>query len=259
MRLVRGFERFAASHVTLAETGATADHLAQINALPGVLKPLAASDVFVRGIRLCNDQPFKDGRRRITRNGIEQIAGKMRGVPMMLNHDVYSREALPVGRAFAGSVETVGEVQWAAALFYVLRDAAGQGEALIEAIDGGQLTEASIGMYAASFTCSVCGKEVGDPECKHVAGMDYGDKGGLCLYEYDGIEEVEEFSAVMSGMIEGTHYFLAASRQHPDALDPDEMEAAAVLNALGKTVEEQIAAYFEQPARDPWQAFKKSA
>jgi hypothetical protein len=208
--------------------------LAEINALPGVLSTLTADDLSVFGLWLVNDMPFKDGRRAIATDAVDSIARMMPGTPYMVNHAVYPGDprVLPVGTAFRGlsSLDANG-AKWAGPLLYVLNEQPFvNGRGLSAAISGGQVTEASIGMYCDSFACSICGEQAGD--CEHVAGMDYGQDGGMCVYVYDGISEVEEFSAVMSGAISGTRYFkIAASEQHDGALDPDEVEARVLARA----------------------------
>lgn len=204
--------------------------LRQINTLPGVLTPLEESDLAgVRGCFLVNDLPFKDGGRRIKTQAVQQIAQLMRGVPFIFNHEMFGTAAIPAGRAFGSVTATAPSgAFWAGPRFYIqnrhpLIDPVG----LVAAIDGGTMTEQSIGMYAESFTCSICGEEAGD--CDHVPRAMY--DGRKCLWEYDQITEAEEFSAVISGAIDGTSYFVAAADTRDGAIDPDELEADAVARA----------------------------
>jgi hypothetical protein len=265
MRLLRGAEKLGASFVQLGGSGASDEHLALINGLtdkeghPLTLKPLTADEVFVRGIRLCNDLPFKDGRRRITRAGLKQIVDRLPGVPVMINHAIYPGDPriLPVGRTFAGRLTKEDGVTWAEALFYTLRDhPLIDTTALVGAVDGGLVTQASIGMYALSYSCSVCGEQVG-MDHEHAPGATY-DK-VVCFFEYEDIDEVEEWSMLASGMIRGTHYIAAGSEpreaESPDALD----ESALALSRASVRPDSPIGDYFEQPTTDPWADFKRTA
>jgi len=204
--------------------------LAQINTLPGVLKPLEATDLAgVRGSFLVNDLPFKDGGRRIKTSGVQQIAALLRGAPFILNHETFGTLALSVGRAFGAVTATAPSgAFWAGPRFYVqnqhpLFDT----EALVACIDGGTFNEQSVGMYAHSFTCSICGEDAGD--CDHAPRAQY--DGRTCLWEYDDVDEVDEFSGVMSGAIDGTRYFLAAKDERDDVVDADALEAQVIERA----------------------------
>ena len=220
--------------VWLAADGApkppTPKQLAKINALPGVLRPLAADEVTVLGILLVNDQPFKDGRRVIRTSALKPIAKLMPGVKVAMNHDVYSRDgARAVGRAFDADVVKDGETSWVLVWWYSLNG--GLTGELVREVVGGLTTEASIAMLASVCECSICGGNWG--MCKHYeqAGSKVGGK--RCLAELDGIERVIEFSFVFSGMVEGTRFLVAASEngEAVEAVDLDELE-----KGLGKPV-----------------------
>lgn len=238
-RLYRIRETFAG-----AQQGAGLEHprpvrpdmascLAEINSLPGVLEPLTEADTTVLGLWLCNDAPFKDGRRMIATKGVRQITGLLRGAPYMMNHDVFSPQAIPMGRAFRGvQAKAKDGVTWCGPLFHVQHEhPIVNGKGLARSIEGGTISQASVGMYAGSFSCTICNEQAGD--CEHVPGMDYGKDGGKCLFAYSDINEVEEFSAVMSGAVEGTGYFAVAAANEPraGALDPDAIEAQVLERA----------------------------
>ena len=99
-------------------------HLEAINALPGVLRQLTAADVIVRGVNLLNDQPLKDGRRRVSSNLLRQMSAASAGVPVMLDHAESKMDAIamPVATCFSGACtqDTEGKT-WLSQLFYFVR------------------------------------------------------------------------------------------------------------------------------------------
>lgn len=62
---------------------------------------------------------------------------------------------------------------------YMLRTAAN--EQLIAEIEGGIKRETSIGCAVGERVCSICGRSMGDAECGHVPGREYGGKKCHCI------------------------------------------------------------------------------
>lgn len=195
--------------------------MAKINALPGVLAPLKAEDVVVRGVAVMNDAPFNDGRRRIRTAAVRRLVEMAVGVPVMLNHDTWSREAIPVGRTFEGSLRMEGGVTWGDLGFYMLRDVGG--EELAVALDGGQITEASIGVYFRKSLCSIDDGSIW--ECDHQPGARY--DGRTCYLEYDDPELFDEWSFVYRGAVKGTRFFRLAAAEQVESEDAEEAAARA--------------------------------
>jgi hypothetical protein len=197
--------------------------LADINAMPGVLKPLTAEDVTIRGAMLVNDAPLKDGKRRLTVSLLDEMAKAAPGVKVLRDHAGARRpftEVIPVGRTIrADLVQDASGVNWLRAYYYMANG--DESEELANKVDAGVIDQCSVGFYAKDLTCSVCGADAG--ECDHVPGATY--EGATCLWEYSNLAEFEEWSFVDEGMADGTHFFLAASARGIDVMRDDELEA----------------------------------
>lgn len=275
MRILRVREHVP---VRLAETPKppTPAQLSTINRLPGVLMPLNADDVTVLRTYLVNDQPFKDGRRVIRSAALTQIAKLMPGVKVAMNHDVFTRDATrALGRSIDAEVVREDGASWVVVSWYTLNGGT-TGEVVREVL-GGLITEASIAMLCSVCECSICGGNWG--MCKHYeqAGQKVGGK--RCLAELDGVERVMEWSYVFSGMVEGTHFRVAASEGEEGELagvvDLEDLEKAVTVppgvytaEHLEKMIEalatmelteahrvrlgEILAAAAARPPRDPW-------
>ena len=196
------------------EGGASDEVLAKINAMPGVLRPLTADEIAVRKVWLCNDRPFKDKVRQFPAAELVKLAGMMSGVPVMAAHPSYmpGREGLPLGTSIDGRVEQDADgVTWLVVRYYVLLEQPfANGRGIVNAIDGGQFKEGSIGFMYESLRCSVCARDLFDEDCEHAPGKEY--DGKMCMAEVTGVLEVDEWSFVYSGMVNGTHFRMAASR-----------------------------------------------
>lgn len=215
--------------------GATPEHMALINALPQVLVPLNADQVYVRGMYVANDQVWKDGRRIFDPSALAEIVGLMRGIPVQINHDTFGASGLPVGRWFdAALIVNPDGSRWVKALFYLPADEANA--QLVARIDAGAVSEGSLQLEFSTYQCSIDGEPVG--ECPHMPGDIY--DGVTALAVVKDVTSVWEASLVWSGMLEGTSMFIAASR-HSAAIPAEEMEARAAAK--------------NRAARDPWHNF----
>jgi len=196
-------------------SGATAEHLAQINKMPMVLEPLKAEDVFVRGVYALNDQPMH-GNLSVETSGVEFVARQARGVPVLCNHDtgfMSGRDALPVGRVFAGEVAREAGATWARLLFWM--PATDANAELVQRMDGGAIAENSVSIGYRTTECTVCRGDLW--ECSHVPGESYG--GVLCAGVVRGVEEFYETSLVWAGRAKGTRFFMAAGRDLGSTFD----------------------------------------
>lgn len=218
----------------------TPEDLARINALPGVLVPYAGDDLYVRHMEAISDRVLKLGW-RIPAEEMPTIARLAVLKPVMCNHDTFSgRDALPVGTVYAGKVEKAEDGATLVVLSFFAARTAGNTE-LIQRIDGGNITEDSIGFGFEDLVCNVC---AGDYEkCPHAAGETY--SGKLCVPEARNVREFREVSLVYEGAAQGTRFRMAASAA-----------ACALPEFPGKPAPGTLAALFA-PRRPPltWEQF----
>jgi hypothetical protein len=183
------------------------EQLAKINAMPQVKRPLTAEQVYVRGSWAINDQPWHNGY-RIETPGIQKIAELAIGAPVQANHDTYSGiDALPAGRIFDGSLaRRVDGSTWALLwAWFVETDLTTE---LVQRMDGGAISEASIQILFEELECSICETDMYD--CAHVPLQMY--DGKPCEAIVRGVTDFLELSMVWAGMAKGTEWILAASR-----------------------------------------------
>jgi hypothetical protein len=229
--------------------GATPEHMALINALPQVLVPLTADQVYVRGMYIANDQVWKDGRRIFHPSALAEIVALMRGIPVQINHDTFGATGLPVGRWFdAALIVKPDGSQWIRALFFLPADDANA--QLIARIDAGAVSEGSLQIEFSTYECSICGEPVGD--CPHMPGDEY--DGVTALAVVKDVTSVWEASLVWSGMLEGTSMFIAASR-HSAAIPAEEMEARAA--AKRRAIEDPWARFWASTSQGAWDDYMK--
>jgi len=215
-RLKYGLERS-----TFAAREVTDPIMERINALPGVLEPLAAEDVVVLNADAWNDAEFKDGRRRIRTAAAKRLAPMAAGVPVLIDHPEGlggGREALPHGRIIEARERFENGVTWGNVDFYLLRNVFDGGE-YAKAITGGLITENSVGVFFQKQECSICMGSIW--ECDHALGATY--DGKKCLLEYDAPEIFDEWSFVYSGAVKGTRFYKLAAG---NAVEAEDAEAA---------------------------------
>jgi len=191
----------------LPPSGASAEQLAAINRMPQVLRPLAESDVYVRGVYAINDQQMWNGY-RIETPGVLKIAALAVGRPVLANHDTYGGfDSLPAGRVFAGDgLRRADGSTWA-----VLSAWFPQTEfttELVQRIDGGAIGEVSVQILVDLLECSICKTDLW--ECAHVPLQSY--DGKQCEAIVRGVTDFLELSMVWAGMAKGTSWFMAAAR-----------------------------------------------
>lgn len=201
--------RFAAPSGTAARdgwpvSGATDAHLAAINALPGVLKPLTAADVFVRECDAINSLRLKNGLRIDRDAELAAIATLCVGKGIHLNHDTWTGEGLPQGRIFAASF-TSGSPSVVRQWFYIVADE--ETAKLVNKIDCGAISEVSVSFGHDELLCSICNTDLS--KCAHWP-MDVYD-GKTCEGLVRGVTEYFETSLVWQGMANDTAIRMAAS------------------------------------------------
>jgi hypothetical protein len=198
-------------------SGASDAHLALINALPGVLKPMTAADVFVRSCDAINDLPMKNGL-RLGLAELAAITALSPGKGVHRNHDTYTAEGgLPIGRLFAASLDS--SQQWPANLpepymgarmntvvqdFYIV--ATDEGADLVRLIDSAAISEVSVSFMHDAIICSICNTDLS--ECAHWPLEVY--DGQVCEGLVRGVTEYLETSLVWQGMANDTRIKMAA-------------------------------------------------
>ena len=128
---------------------------------------VAAEDVYVFSVRLCDDQVDRDDE-RFSEACIRELAALFVGKTGIMDH-AWSAEK-QVARIFDTEVLTQNGVTILKGWAYMLRGAETDG--LIRQIEGGIKKEVSIGCAVRRKMCSICGEEYG--ACGHVKGETYG-------------------------------------------------------------------------------------
>lgn len=168
---MRHVQTFEAGFAKRQSATPTEDELALINNY--ALEPLTAEDVYVREMRLTNDQWGKHHvrmSRGFQRSVIETLPGKslLLGHPQMRN-----QPAEPIGvffDAYEKRDPTTG-VSWGMAKFYLAKSP-GNEHARTQ-IDAGVWRYASVGMELDWGQCSICGQNLMSGDCKHIPGRRY--------------------------------------------------------------------------------------
>ena len=140
-------------------------------------KELAAAEVYVFQVTLCDNEIDRDGE-RFTTASLRGLAELFPGKTGLFDHS--GRSGDQVMRIYDASVRVAVERKtslgedYAAlcAKVYLLRG--GENAALIRAIDGGIKKEVSVSCAVKRVSCSVCGKAWGT--CDHKKGVNYNAK-----------------------------------------------------------------------------------
>lgn len=186
-------------------SGASDAHLALINALPGVLKPMNAADVFVRSCDAINDLPLKNGL-RLGPAELAAITALSPGKGIHVNHDTYTSEGgLPLGRILSASFRNDGGSGIVSQDFYLV--ATDEAADTVARIDGGAISEVSVSFMHDAIICSICNTDLS--ECAHWPLEVY--DGQVCEGLVRGVTEYLETSLVWQGMANGTSIRMAAA------------------------------------------------
>ena len=159
--------------------------LDKINALTKSM--LAAEDVYVFSVRLCDDQTDRDFE-RFSQEALKELAPMFIGKTGIADHAWSSEKQ--VARIFDTSVEYAAGAMFIKAWAYILR--CEQNEAVIRDIEGGIKKEVSVGCAMNRAICSVCGADYGS--CEHRKGESYG--GEVCTAVLCEPTDAYEFSFV---------------------------------------------------------------
>lgn len=187
--------------------------LAKINALPQVKEPLAAEQVYVRGMRLFNTLPMWERGAyrgcRFTPKALAQVAPMIAGKPVMVNHDVGSPgiDGLPSGRFFDASLNVEEVLAW----FYMVRDS--QTDIIDARLRGGVISEVSPTVYVSDSVCSICGAQDMYWECDNGHRVLEVYEGQTCYTLFDSISEFEEGSLCWAGQQANTGFVMPAARE----------------------------------------------
>lgn len=169
------------------------DDLERINRL--TRKKLTAEEVYVFGVRLCDNEIDRDGE-RFPEETLKELGELFVGKSGLFDHEwsakgqnarIYRTEVVRE----EGCVTAMGDAAcYLKGYAYMLRTESNRD--LIAEIEGGIKKEVSVGCAVSSRVCSICG---GDPEmCGHVLGETY--EGKRCCAELIGATDAYEWSFV---------------------------------------------------------------
>jgi hypothetical protein len=171
------------------------------------LEPLTPEQVYVRRMRLCNDQ-YDRGFERFPVAYLQRFVETIVGKALLPNHNSggggwFAAGAVApttLGRFFKAELEQEAGVTYLVPSFYMVRLASN--EEARQQIDGGVWSHVSIGAFVDKRMCDLCGKDYDayswDGEgnytgCPHVKGRVY--NGQVCTVTYGGdlakVEAVE--------------------------------------------------------------------
>ena len=149
--------------------------------------PLTAEEVYIFAVRLCDDQPDRDGE-CFSRQALKELAPMFVGKTGILDHNWSADNQL--GRIFDAHVVEEGPVMWLKAWVYMLRSEKTAG--LIREIEAGIKKEVSVGFSMAQTLCSICGESYGSRQ--HRKGQSY--NGKTCVAVLTEPRDAYEFSFV---------------------------------------------------------------
>lgn len=160
----------------------------QLEAINRLTKsPLAAEQVYVFSLRLCDDQPDRDYE-RFDREALAPLADLFIGKTGIMDHKWACGGQ--VARIFAAEAVTEGDVRYIKAWAYIRRSE--ETAALIGDIEAGIKKEVSVGCAMGGAVCSICGEDYGT--CGHVKGQEY--EGKTCYSVLVDPKDAYEFSFV---------------------------------------------------------------
>ncbi len=172
---------------------AAGDELVLINAY--TRKPLAADEVYVFTVTLCDNDVDRDGE-RFTVESLFALEKLFVGKTGIFDHNPTAKNQ--TARIFWCGVEAVEGRKTATGDDYFRLKARAymprcpETEKLIRGIDCGILREVSVGCAVKSVKCSICGEEIAF--CNHNKGTEY--SGKLCCGELTSPYDAYEFSFV---------------------------------------------------------------
>ena len=163
----------------------TAEQLEKINLQAKT--PLAAEEVYIFSVRLCDDQPDRD-HERFSTEALGKLAELFVGKTGVADHAWSSEKQL--ARIFETSVEYGDGAAFIKAWAYIRRGDAN--DEIIADIEAGIKKEVSVGCAMGRSVCSVCGSDYGS--CGHRKGESY--DGQVCCAILQEPMDAYEFSFV---------------------------------------------------------------
>ena len=160
-------------------------------------KKLTADEVYTFSINLCDNDIDRDGE-CFSDEALNTLAELFVGKTAVLDH--MAKSSNQVARTYETEVlEIEGKSNSLGKPYKVLRAQAymprtKKNKAFIEEIEAGIKKEVSISCAAKKKTCSLCGKNMGKLECKHIPGKEY--SGKMCYAILDDISDAYEWSFV---------------------------------------------------------------
>lgn len=171
-----------------AAAGAGVPDAAQLEKINAIARgTLAAEEVYVFSVRLCDDRVDRDGE-RFTPEALRALAPMFVGKTGIVDHN-WSADR-QVARVFDCACECADGETYLLAWAYMLRSE--KNAELIREIEGGIRREVSVGCAMGAARCSICGEEYG--ACSHRKGETYG--GRVCCVELGEPIDAYEFSFV---------------------------------------------------------------
>ncbi|MCM1224858.1 MAG: hypothetical protein NC548_61460 [Lachnospiraceae bacterium] len=167
----------------------TRDDMEKINEVS--LQPLNADQVYIFGMRLCDNEIDRDFE-RFTTHTLEQL------VPMYIGKLGIVKD-LQVGRIYDAELITdpdkttrAGDPYcWIKAYAYVIKN--DDTQKLISHIRSGTQAEVSIGCSVTACTCSICGEDIAT--CSHKLSQEY--DGRLCFANLNGAYDAYDWAFVV--------------------------------------------------------------
>ena len=171
------------------------EELAAINAFAKA--KLTAEEVYTFSVLLCDNEVDRDCE-RFSEDTLGELSELFVGATGICDHDWRSDNQ--VARIYRTELITDPERKNSLGMPYVylkgyaymLRTE--DNSSLIAEIEGGIKRETSVGCSVARSVCSVCGNEIGSPDCGHLKGQTYGGK--LCYALLEGAVDAYEWSFV---------------------------------------------------------------
>jgi hypothetical protein len=142
------------------------------------------------------------------------------GVALMNSHrkgGFGSGAELPIGRSFDGQVTTHATGLALFSKAYMMRGKNVTGisnDDIIDCIEGGTISDLSVGFKGGDYRCSACGADLFSRDCTHMPGLSYGDPGQMA-FAWIHNANLSEFSLVYDGATPGA-MILKANRLHED-------------------------------------------
>lgn len=171
------------------------EELIQINRF--TRRELAAEEVYVFSVVLCDNEIDRDGE-RFTIGALHRLAELFVGKTGIFDHSMKSGGQ--TARIFSCRVEQLPDRATQAGEPYHRLTARAylpkteQNQGFIAELDAGIKKEVSVGCAVDSVTCSICGAELREQPCAHQRGRRY--EGGLCHAVLDRPTDAYEWSFV---------------------------------------------------------------